>query len=92
MKILVYGALVQGSVYAAQLKRAGNDVVELARGARTEDIRIHGMVLSELPHGANVATQVDVVVQRLDPSDYYDLALVAVRRNQLGDIFAPPRR
>jgi 2-dehydropantoate 2-reductase len=57
----------------------------LARGARLEDVRIHGIVLSELPHGANVATQVDVV-QRLDPSDYYDLVLVAVRRNQLEDI------
>jgi 2-dehydropantoate 2-reductase len=85
MKILVYGAGVQGSVYAAHLKRAGNDVAVLARGDRLEDIRTHGIVLRELPLGADVATQVDAV-ERLDPADYYDLVIVAVRRDQLRDI------
>lgn len=85
MKILVYGAGVQGSVYAARLIQAGNEVSLLARGARLEQIRIHGLVFRELPRGPDVATQANVV-ERPDSEDRYELVIVAVRRSQLNDI------
>jgi 2-dehydropantoate 2-reductase len=85
MKILVYGAGVQGSVYAARLKQAGNTVSILARGPRVEQIRTHGIVLRELPDGMESSTPVPVV-ERLDPQDDYELVIITVRRNQLGDL------
>jgi 2-dehydropantoate 2-reductase len=85
MKILVYGAGVQGSVYAARLSQAGNMVSILARGSRTEQIRVHGIVLRELPHGIESATPV-ALVERLEPEDDYELVIVTVRRNQLADL------
>ena len=48
MRILVYGAGVQGSVFAASLHRAGHDAKILARGQRLADIRDHGIVLETL--------------------------------------------
>jgi len=39
MKILVYGAGVQGSVFAALLHEAGHDVKILARGRRSSNGR-----------------------------------------------------
>jgi 2-dehydropantoate 2-reductase len=45
MKILVYGAGVLGSLYAARLADSGNDVTILARGQRLIDIRANGIVL-----------------------------------------------
>ncbi len=85
MKILVYGAGVQGTVYAAQLIQAGNDVSVLARGARIEQIRTHGLVLSEMPRGVETSTRANVV-ERLDAEDRYDLVVIAVRRSQLHDV------
>lgn len=85
MKILVYGAGVQGSVYAARLKQAGNEVSILARGTRVEQIRVHGIVLREWPDGSESETPVDIV-ERLTPEDEYELVIVSVRRNQLADI------
>lgn len=45
MKILVYGAGVQGSVFAALLHRAGQNVKILARGQRLADNREQGILL-----------------------------------------------
>jgi 2-dehydropantoate 2-reductase len=85
MKIVVYGAGVQGSVYAARLIQTGNDVTVLARGPRIEQIRTHGLVLRELPRGTETSTPA-AVAEHLDSADRYDLAIVTVRRNQLPDI------
>lgn len=74
MKILVYGAGVQGSVYCARLRQAGHEVSVLARGARLREIRAYGIGLRELPHGVQVATQIDVV-ETLEPE--YDHELIA---------------
>jgi 2-dehydropantoate 2-reductase len=41
VKILVYGAGVQGRVYAGRLRQAGHEITVLARGQRLEEIR-HG--------------------------------------------------
>ena len=61
MRILVYGAGVQGSVFAASLHRAGHEVKILARGQRLADIRKHGIVLEKLGTPGQQVTRVPVV-------------------------------
>ncbi len=85
MKILVYGAGVLGSVYAARLKMAGHEVTLVARGQRLADIRQYGLVLEDYASGTRTATPVNVV-EKLSPDEAYDLALVIVRKNQLDPV------
>jgi 2-dehydropantoate 2-reductase len=47
----VYGAGVQGSLYAARLAETGHDVTLLARGARLEMLGARGVVLEGAPIG-----------------------------------------
>jgi 2-dehydropantoate 2-reductase len=85
MRILVYGAGVQGSLYAARLHEHGYDVSLLARGQRLVDLRAHGVILQDVATGRRTTTPVPVV-ERLEPADVYDLAIVPVRREQVGAI------
>lgn len=85
MKILIYGAGVLGSFYAARLQEAGHDVSILARGQRLADLKEHGVVLREAVTGKQTATKVGVVEQ-LAPEDAYDLVVVIVRKNQLSSV------
>jgi 2-dehydropantoate 2-reductase len=81
MKILIYGAGVLGSVAAARLAQAGEDVTVLARGRRLEDIRRDGIVLERFESGERATIRVPVV-DRLGPEDAYDLVLVVMGMNQ----------
>jgi 2-dehydropantoate 2-reductase len=85
MKILVIGAGVLGSLYAARLQIAGNEVTLLGRGQRLAELRQHGIVLEEYGSGQQVATPV-TVIDKLNPEDAYELALVLVRKNQLDEV------
>ena len=85
MRILVIGGGVIGSVYAARLHRAGQQVTILARGTRLHEIREHGLVLEEQPGGHRIVARVPVAAG-LDAQDAYDLVLVAVRRNHLDGV------
>lgn len=85
MKILVYGAGVIGTLYAARLQEAGHDVTVLSRGSRLEDIRRHGLVLEDLRTGAQSMTRV-TTVEKLGATDSFDMALVTVRRDQLSEV------
>lgn len=85
MRILVYGAGVQGSVFAASLHRAGHDVKILARGQRLADIRDHGIVLEKLGTPGQQVTRVPAV-DRLEPTDAFDLVIIAVQKGQVGDV------
>jgi 2-dehydropantoate 2-reductase len=85
MNILVYGAGVIGSLYAARLHEAGHQVTVLARGSRLADIRQYGLVLEDIVCGARTTTRV-AITGRLAPEDSYDVALIAVRRDQLSGI------
>src|SRR5512146_571718 len=85
MKILVYGAGVLGSIYAARLAEAGNAVTLLARGQRLHDLRQYGIVLEEQGSGRRCQVNVNVI-ERLEPQEAYDLALVIVRKNQLDKV------
>ncbi len=82
MKILVYGAGVLGSYLAHVLHRGGNDVTLLARGKRLDDLREHGLVIR---HFLQLRTTTDrlPLVEKLAPSDMYDLCFVVVQRQQL---------
>jgi 2-dehydropantoate 2-reductase len=85
MKILVYGAGVLGSLYAARLQEAGQEVSIVARGQRLADIQEHGLVLVDGDSGQRTTTRVSAV-EGLAPDDAYDLVLVLVRKNQLSAI------
>lgn len=85
MRILVYGAGVQGSVFAACLHRAGHDVRILARGKRLVDIRLDGIILEKLGVPGRQVTRVPAV-ERLEPTDTYDLVLVTMQKGQVGAV------
>ncbi|MGB8646978.1 MAG: 2-dehydropantoate 2-reductase N-terminal domain-containing protein [Anaerolineae bacterium] len=85
MKVLVYGAGVLGSLYAARLQDAGNDVSLLARGPRLADLRAQGIVLQDARTGTETVTRV-TVVERLAPDDAYELVIVLVRKNQIPSV------
>lgn len=85
MRILVYGAGVLGSLYAARLQESDNEVTVLARGRRLDAIRADGLVLEDASTGRCSVTRVSVV-EELSPADPYDLVLVPVRREQLPSV------
>ena len=85
MKILVYGAGVIGTLFAARLQAAGHQVTVLARSSRLADIQRHGLILEDLVSGIQSMTRT-ATVERLCAEDKYDLALISVRRDQLPGI------
>lgn len=85
MKILVYGAGVLGSLYAARLSQSGNDVTILARGSRYDEILQNGIVLVNAM--SRLREQIKVpVVKTLEPEDAYDLVIVLVRQDQVSQL------
>ena len=82
MNILVFGAGVLGSLYAARLKEAGHNVSVLARGQRLADIQRYGLVLEDALTGRQTTTPIRVVAE-VSPDEAYDLVLVLIRKNQL---------
>lgn len=85
MDILVYGAGVIGSVYAARLQAAGQNVSLLARGQRAVSLRTQGIQLVNALTGRMTVTRVGVV-EHLAPTDSYDVVLVTVRLDQLDSV------
>ncbi len=85
MKILVYGAGVIGSIYAAHLHEGGHVVSVLARGRRGADIREHGIRLESAITGERLEAHVPVV-DRLEPEDAYDLVVVAMQKGHLASV------
>jgi 2-dehydropantoate 2-reductase len=80
MKLLVYGAGVTGSRFAARLHEAGHDVSLLARGERLIALREHGVLLAEGDSPAIRQVPVPVVQ---GPAGGYDLTAVLVRAHQV---------
>jgi 2-dehydropantoate 2-reductase len=85
MKVLVYGAGVLGSLYAARLKESGHDVTVLARGKRFDEIAAQGIVLEHALDGTRTITPVAVTAE-LGPDDCYDLILVVMRQTQIAGV------
>lgn len=85
MNILIYGAGVIGTLYAARLQESGHRVTVIARGERLTNIRRYGLMLEDIASGGRSTTQVDAS-ERLDPNDGYDIALITVRRDQVASV------
>ena len=86
MRILVYGAGVQGCELAHRLLQNKKNVVTmLARGEWKERLDQRGLVIR---HWAQCRTTVDRVatIDTLAPDDCYDLVFVAVQAGQLPDV------
>ena len=82
MKLLVYGAGVCGSLFAARMHEAGHDVTLLARGERLTALRRQGVQLAE--EDGPVRRVPIPVTER--PGDGYDLITVFVRTHQVDAI------
>jgi len=82
LSILVIGAGVIGSVYAARLQGAGYTVTLLARGQHAADLRTNGIILEDAYMGQSTTSHVRIV-ESLAPDETYDLALVCVRLDQV---------
>ncbi len=80
MRILIYGAGVIGSLYAAKLCDAGTDVTVYARGKRLEDLQIKGLLYKR---NGKIKKADVTVINTLDNDDRYDLIFLSVRENQL---------
>ncbi|MFJ2511527.1 ketopantoate reductase family protein [Streptomyces griseoviridis] len=83
MKLLVYGAGVLGSLFAARLHEAGHDVSLLARGERLAALRRSGVLLAE--EGSPGVRRIPVPVVE-DPAGGYDLVAVFVRTHQVDTV------
>ena len=94
--ILMIGAGVIGSVYAAWLQQADQQVTILARGQRLVDLHEHGLCIEDTGTGQVLTTPI-MTVDHLAPDDAYDLLIVAVRLEQVTAVLplitanTPPR-
>jgi 2-dehydropantoate 2-reductase len=85
MKMLIVGAGVIGTVYGAHLAAAGNTVSVLSHGPRTDEVATGGLSARDVLSGQRAHAEAAVVP---DGSGEYDIALVAVRRDQLASACA----
>jgi 2-dehydropantoate 2-reductase len=85
MKILVYGAGVIGTLYAARLQAAGHQITVLARGARLAEIQQHSLMVEDIVTGIRSTARAETIDQ-LGAQDPYDMALIAVRNENLTSI------
>ncbi len=82
MKVLIFGAGVLGSLYAALLHEAGSNVTLVARGKRYEELSKYGVVLKKFDTGEESTTRVRVV-EGMPADEYFDVCLVLVQKTQL---------
>jgi len=85
MKILIYGAGVIGSIYAARLHGPEHEVYLLARGERLDVLQRHGLMLRHAISREEMFLHVPVVT-KLSSADTYDIVIVAVRLDQLATV------
>ncbi len=84
MRLLIFGAGVLGTFYAAKLQAVGHDVTVLARGRRAVQIRDHGLMVQERGRGC-LRARVSVI-EALEPGQFYDYVLVLVRNDQVESV------
>lgn len=85
MKILIYGAGVIGSIFAAKLSLSGQEVSVLARGLRLEELHRQGVLLTDPRTGKQETAHV-AVIEKLLPDEYFDYILVVMKRTQVDEI------
>ena len=84
MRLLIFGAGVLGTFYAAKLQAFGHDVTILARGRRAVQVRNDGLVVQERGRGCLRARP--SVIETLGPDQSYDYVLVLVRNDQVESV------
>ena len=80
MKVLIYGAGVIGSLYAALLSEVGIDVDVYARGDRLQSLQTKGLLYRK---NGKLLTANVIVIASLSRDDCYDFIFLTVRENQL---------
>ena len=80
MRILIYGAGVIGSLYAALFAEAGYDTNIYARGKRLEALRNNGLQYKKNQEVIKAEVR---ILGELPNDDIYDFVLLTVRENQL---------
>lgn len=85
MKILVYGAGVQGSFLAHILEDGGHDVKILARGKRAKQLRENGVVIRHYFQRKTSINKIEVV-EELKNDDLYDIIFVTMKYNDFQSV------
>ncbi len=85
MKILVYGAGVQGSFLAHTFDDGGHDVTILARGNRATQLRESGVAIKHHFQRKTTVNKVEVV-EVLKSDDFYDLIFVTMKYNDFESV------
>ncbi|GEP18979.1 ketopantoate reductase family protein [Pediococcus argentinicus] len=92
MKILIYGAGIQGNYLAHSLnKNKKNDITLLARGKNKQSIDQYGVKLN---HTIQHKITVDhfKTIETLEKNDYYDLIFVTMKYSDFNSIVEPISR
>lgn len=84
MRLMIFGAGVLGTFYAAKLLACGHEVTVLARGSRAAQTRADGLVAQE--YGGNCLRARVNVIETLEPDAVYDFKLVLVRNEQVDSV------
>ena len=85
MKTLIFGAGPLGSLYACLLNKAGNDVTLLARNEHYTFVKENGVILENEFSGEKIIEEIKVI-DTLDKADFFDLAIVIMRKNSVKKI------
>ena len=85
MKVLFFGAGPLGTLYAQLFHEGGVDVTVLARGERYRWLKKNGLVLVNRITGEEGAARTKVI-DALDDTEEYDLAIVLVRKNNVAAV------
>lgn len=80
IKILIYGAGVIGSLYAAFISDAGYDITIYARGNRLKVLREQGLLYK---HKAETKKAKVKIIDKLENKDEYDFIFLTVRGEQI---------
>ncbi|MDL2218286.1 NAD(P)-binding domain-containing protein [Christensenellaceae bacterium OttesenSCG-928-M15] len=85
MKILIYGAGVQGSFLAHVLDNAGHEVKILARGQRAIQLKENGIVIRHYFQRKTTVDKIEVV-EELKNDDLYDMIFVMMKYNDFQSV------
>lgn len=88
MKILVYGAGIQGSYLAHSLIKGNNQVTLLARGKRKKELLTNGLILHYSLQRKQTKDTVQVI-ETLQPLDHYDLIFVTMKYSDFPTVIEP---
>jgi 2-dehydropantoate 2-reductase len=85
MRIVVFGAGVQGTLFAVRLSLAGHEVSLVARGSRAAQLVQSGAIIQDIGSGQRWRAELPVS-EKLEADCAAELCLVTVRREQLESV------